>query len=532
LSPIFAAALTVLALVAGALLIPRISAPKGPGDEDLAATVREINRFFDNRHKELGISSAEPADELLAFRRLSLALRGSIPSLAEIRHFEEDSQPDRLAHWTEKLLDDPRFGAYFGRRLADAFIGNRQDDFPNYRYEHFVGWFSNQVQRGRPYDAIIHEAIAATGFPSSNPAGNFLTAEMVLDDDYPNRLAARTVRAVLGQRIDCAQCHDHPFDDWSQADFQGLAAFYGQAKITRFGVEDDRQRTLEVEDRQTLEKRVVEPRVPFEPAVLPDEGPRRERFGAWITDAQNRRFGRAIVNRVWALMFGKPYHHPVDDIPDPPPGQSDETAPLDILAADLQSHGYDLRRTIRVIAASRPFRMASTQPESTTAETADIHANEWAVFPVARLRPEQVLASLRQASSIQPLDADPNILEMARDFKELEAFLREYGQADGGEFDEQPATIPQTLLSMNGRFTRRRSDVNPMSGPGRIALFAASDENRLETCYLACLTRRPTPEEQDYFLAQFREAGVKEKRRIVEDLFWTLFNSPEFAWSH
>jgi hypothetical protein len=245
-SPLLAAVLTVLGLGTWGFVVPRISVTSAGGDDEITASVADVDQFFEQHWKRLGIAPAEPAEELQIFRRLSLSLCGVIPSLEEVRGFEADAQPDRLARSTEKLLADPRFGAYFGRRLADAFVGNRQDEFPEYRYEHFVGWFSDQVQQGRPYDATVRESVAATGYPTQNPAANFLTAEMALDEDFPNRLAARTVRAALGQRIDCAQCHDHPFDDWSQADFQGLAAFFGQARITRFGVEEDRQRGFEV----------------------------------------------------------------------------------------------------------------------------------------------------------------------------------------------------------------------------------------------------------------------------------------------
>jgi hypothetical protein len=183
---------------------------------DLAPVVEQVDRLFQLRWAEEMIVPAARADELQVLRRLSLALTGTIPSLAEIRQFEADRMPDRLRRWTVRLIADRRFAEYFAERLAVAFVGTFEQDIPFYSRARFEAWLADQLAAGRPYGEIVHEMIAKTGTPTSLGAANFVTAELVQGEQFANRLAARTVRAFLGQRIDCAECHDHPFDDWRQ----------------------------------------------------------------------------------------------------------------------------------------------------------------------------------------------------------------------------------------------------------------------------------------------------------------------------
>ena len=166
-------------------------------------------------------------------------------------------------------------------------------------------------------------------------------------------------RAFLGVRIDCAQCHDHPFQPWKQADFRGLAAFFGGVHSDLRGIHDadNDYRPL---DRKTKEPVTVEPRVPFRPELRPGSGGPREQLAAWVVDPRNPNFARATVNRVWALLFGRPLAEPVDDLP-----AAGELHPaLGLLADDFAAHGYDLHRLIRVIAATEVFRLDSASAEA------------------------------------------------------------------------------------------------------------------------------------------------------------------------
>jgi hypothetical protein len=545
LLPLFVVA-TVVGLVYWAARSPLPAASRvqevGADLDDLAPAVSQVNTEFQRRWKEVDLAPAAPAPELQVLRRLTLALLGTIPSLEEIRQFEADERPDRLAHWTRRLLADPRFNYYFAERLARSFVGNEEGQFVVFRRDRFKNWLADQLRQNTPYDEMVRNMVSATGLWTGKPATNFITAAVNDGDVDENKLAGKTVRAFLGQRIDCAQCHDAFFSHWKQHQFEGLAAFYGQVQPSLVGVEDKTNRDGEpveyvIEDRMSLEKRTVAESVPFHPEWVPTEGSRRERLAQWLTHPENRRFERAIANRVWALMFGRAWKEPVDDLPDP---SDDARDVLDLLGADFREHGYDLRRLIQVIAASQPFRADSAPSEEFSdgesfgeqlgnAKRAE-HA--WAVFPLIRLRPEQVVGSIRQSSTIQTADGDAHwFLRMIRLLQESD-FVKEYGDLGENELADRGGTIPQRLLMLNGERAGEASGTGPLNATGRIALMASTDDRCIETAYLVCLSRRPTPDESAHFLEQLAGKTGDPRREAIEDLVWTLYNSTEFSWNH
>jgi len=497
--------------------------------------VTELNTHLAERWQHEGLTPAEEVDELTILRRLSLALHGTIPSLEELRRFEADRQGEaaKVDQWCQQMLADPRFADYFSERLARTFVGVQQNPFLVFRRDRFKAWLSTQLSENRPYDEIVRAMIADQGLWTGTPATNFITHAVVDEQVDEAKLAGRTVRAVLGQRIDCAECHDHPFADWKQTDFQGLAAFYGQVKLSPFGVEDDPGQNYEVD--QNDEKTAVKPAVPFGQAWPDDTETARQQLALWCTHDENRRFARATVNRVWALMFGKawsqgaPYYTAVDDLPDPE--DEDVGTTLDILAADFAEHGYDLHRLIRVIVASDAFRRSS---RSTVVDDRELarHVEHWAVFPLVRLRPEQVVGSILQASSIKTIDQNSALLTRLVRFIRENDFMREYGDLGDGELEERSGTIPQALLRMNGELVQETTEPNPFTATPRVTFAARDNETLLETCYLICLTRRPEAAETDWFLTSWGADDAPRPRARTQDLFWTLFNSPEFSWNH
>lgn len=511
--------------------------------DDLKPAVARLNAEFSARWAGAGIKPAEKADELQVLRRLSLALQGTIPSLQEVRQFTDDTRTDRLEHWTRRMLADKRFADYFAERLARGMVGKEGGQFVVFRRDRFVDWLSEQLQKNTPYDELVRKVISETGLWTGNPATNFVTAAVNEGDVDENKLAGKTVRIFMGQRIDCAQCHDHPFEHWKQSEFEGLAAFYGQVRPSGLvGIEDVEQKDgnpieYEVDDRKTSEKRVVPISVPFHPECVPESGSRRARLAAWVTHPSNRRFERAIANRVWGLLFGRAYSEPVDDLPDP----SNETRDLlDLLGEDFRQHHCDLRRLIQMVAASDPFRLSSEyelprDPDRTPAqELAVINAAQsaWAVFPLIRLRPEQVIGSLYQSSSLQTVDQNSHLFFRTLRLIQGGQFVNEYGDLGENELLDRGGTIPQRLLMMNGELASGPTTSNPINSVGRIALFASTDEKRVETAYLCCLSRLPSADERAYFVAELRDKGGDERRHAVEDLIWTLYNTTEFSWNH
>jgi len=519
--------------------------PRPFHEADFQATLDRVNAAFRQEWQENGIQPAGRADELQIARRISLGLTGSIPALQEIRQFEGRGPEDRLAWWTQGLLEDRRYADHVAERLARAYVGTDDGPFIFFRRRRFRNWISDQLLENRPYDQLVRELIAADGLWTDKPAVNFVSFTIDPPNQKgpdPDRLGARVARAFLGIRLDCAQCHDHPFQDWKQKDFQGLAAFFARTKHGLVGIYDAPSGVYEAEDRKTLKKSAVPPTVPYSPELRPETGTWRQQLAAWVTAPENTYFSQTAVNRIWAVLFGKPLVEPVDDL------YAAERRPeaLDILAEDFRNHGHDLRRLIHLIVASEVFQLDSAADHELT----DVHDRLWAAFPLTRLRPEQVVGSIVQASSPEIIGADSHIFTQILKATNQADFIKRYGDSGEDEFAPGSSTIPQRLLLMNGEIVHERTRGSPFAGSSRVALMAPTDEKAVEVAFLTVLTRRPTPEELARFTrrlageidpgdvpqgadpAKFKAEAVPNRYGRMEDLYWTLINTTEFSWNH
>jgi hypothetical protein len=508
---------------------------KQPAADD---TLRRLNAEFQSHWTKRGVEATPRADNLTLARRLSLALTGTVPSLEEIRALEAVPTDQQLDWWTSHLLEDRRFSDYWAERLARIYVGNDQGPFIVFRRGRFTRWLSDQLYTNRPYDELVRDLLSEEGVWTGKPATNFVTATADPNKDNrpdPIRLAGRTARAFLGMRIDCLQCHDDKLGTilvgspesvhaGTQADFHELASFFGPTTISLVGVHEGNNpyayKYLEAEDEN-----IIPPAVPFGDELLDGHGKRREQLARWVTHPQNKPFARATVNRIWALLFGKPLVEPIDDIPlvgQFPPG-------LQLLADDFVAHRYDLQRLIRLMVASEAFARDSRAGFEIT----DEHEQAWASFPLSRLRPEQMAGSLIQAASLTTLNGQAHVFQRIAKFTQTREFVERYGDLGEDEFTEHGSTIPQRLLMMNGNLVKERTEPNPvMSATGRIALLAGRPEKQVEAAYLATLSRRPNAEELAHFVARLADQKGRDQAEAVEDMWWVLVNSTEFTWNH
>jgi hypothetical protein len=491
---------------------------------DYSPIVHDVDTRFHQEWLHNNLTPASPAPELSVARRLALALTGSIPSLEEIRRFEAQPAGQRLNDYLSRLLQDRRYADYFAERLARAYVGTEDGPFLIYRRRRFVSWLSDELMKNRPYDQIVRELIADEGLWTDKPATNFVTVTVEPGKGpNPERLAARVARAFLGIRLDCAQCHDHPFQPWKQKDFQGLAAYFGQVHEGLTGTYDGAGE-YEIDKRKTGKPETIEPHTPFLGELAAQEGARRRQLAEWVTSSKNAYFARATANRVWALMFGRPFVEPVDDLP----SGGDPPRALELLACDFAEHGYDLRRLIRIMAATEVYQLDSAIESGVT----ESHDKLWAAFPMTRLRPEQVVGGILQAASLETNDRSSHIVARFFRFVNEKEFVERYGDMGDDEFVSRGGTIPQRLLMMNGKVVSDRTQNGLFTAAHRIALLAPDDLSAVETSYLTVLTRRPTPEEAAHFEARLAGIAGGERNERMADLFWTLINSTEFSWNH
>ncbi|HMC12221.1 MAG TPA: DUF1553 domain-containing protein [Pirellulaceae bacterium] len=500
--------------------------------------LEKLNAEFREHAQDKGLATAPAADHLTIARRLALALVGTIPSLEEIRALEAVPPEARVAWWTSHLLEDRRFADYWAERLARIYVGNEQGNIVLFRRRRFRLWLGDQLAKNTPYDQIVRELLAEEGIWTGKPATNFITATVNPGGDNkpdPVRLAGRTARAFLGMRIDCLQCHDDKLgnvnvgseDDihsGTQATFHELAAFFGPTEVKLVGVTEG-DKPYKYKYLNTDNETVVRPHVPFGADLFDGHGSRRGQLARWVTHPKNKPFARATVNRVWALLVGKPLVEPIDDIPlagHYPPG-------LELLADDFVAHGYDLHRLIRLIAVCDALQRDSRADFEIT----DEHEKAWAVFPLSRLRPEQISGSLIQAASLKTIDGQAHVVTRIAMFGQTNQFVERYGDLGEDEFTARGSTIPQRLLMMNGNLVKERTQPNPLvSASTRIATLTGKPETQVEAAYLAILTRRPTAEESQHFVARLKDRENRNRQQALEDLYWTLANSTEFSWNH
>ena len=535
----FMAILTVLlaAFLTGVLLYDnRLPRPdqfvlRSENHDDLFGVIRKVDQQFLESWEVRGLEPSGVASDLTIVRRMSLALTGTIPSLQEIRFLEQQVEGDPVQWWLSRLFEDRRYADYVAERLARGFVGIEQGPFIKYRRRLFLTWLSDQLIGNVPYDELAQQLISAQGNWMDNPAVNFCTVTIAENDDQEGpdekRLAARVSRSFLGLRIDCVQCHDDFMGGhWKQQDFHQLASFFSGTELSLSGLQD-REHVYEFQYHGAEAARVVPSGVPFQQALLPDEGTPRFRLARWVTHPENRAFSRAVVNKVWALLLGRPLVDPVDEIPLEGP----YPPALELLASDLVEHDYNLQRLIRVIAASRVFRMDS-QGRVDQPIPSEQHEKHWAVFPVIRLRPEQVAGSLIQASSLKTINAQSHVVMRIMKFFVQNEFLKRYGDKGEEEFNLENGTVPQRLLMMNGELVRNKTSDNLIfNASSRIALLASDNEKAVEAVYLSILTRRPIPDEHRYFVSLLSESPEK-REEIIQDLCWVLFNTTEFSWNH
>jgi len=522
------ASTVALATRLAGLLAPESPRARPAATADVQASARKVDAAILARRSDRSAGSATAAPELARMRRLGLALTGSIPSLEEIRRFEAAPPAVRLDAWLDELLAGRRSSEYLAERLARTYVGTEAGPFLVFRRRRFVAWLAEAIGENRPYDAIVRALIADRGLWTDHPGTNFLTANYDAETERPDpeRVAARVSRAFLGVRLDCARCHDHPFQPWTRADFRGLAAFFGGLHSDIRGIRDgsDPYRPAGLAPSKA-EVPPVEPRVPFRPELRPGTGTPRDQLAAWVVDPKNPNLALVTANRAWALLFGKPLAEPIDDLP--PPGERHPA--LEILAADFAEHGYDFRRLLRTVAATEAFRLDSLgdDPDGTQAEG-------WAAFPITRLRPEQVAGAVAQAGSLATLGTRGSWLNRLADSNGRAGFIARYGDAGEDEFaaEGQGGTVPQRLLLLNGDFVASKTDDQPFGAAAQVARLAPTDRRAVEVAYLVALTRRPSPREQAHFEAKLKGIRGDERNRRIGDLLWTLLNASESSWNH
>jgi hypothetical protein len=539
--------LSAVALLA-ALPAPAWADPPAKGEEecccatpDAKALAAKIDEHLARGWKTADIKPAGPASDAEFLRRVYLDLAGRVPSVAEARRFLASKRPDRRQRLVNELLDGPRYATHFSHVWRALWLPEAAATIQGtILAPGFEGWLRKHLAANTPYNKVIHELLT-TKLPSGpgreaivdglsgkpSPVAFYLAKE-----GKPENLAAGTSRLFLGVKIECAQCHPHPFADWNREQFWGLAAFFAgidgkvQNEFTLLSPEKTDVRSIKIPNSDRV--------VPAtflngaEPKWTEKANPRKV-LADWVTAADNPYFARAAVNRVWSYFFGAGLVDPVDEMVG---GEAKCSHPelMDEMARQFVASGFDLKFLLRAITNSRAYQLTSAG-KSTAAEAA-----LFARMPIRGLTAEQFYDSYNEPASSFPISFVPGAKRSLRS-----EFMTRF--ANTSEKSTDPSTtILHALALMNGKLIEQATDLQKSETLAAVLNAPFLDtEGRLEVLFLSTLSRRPRPEELSRLAGYVERArngpggaagATQHYNRAVSDVFWVLLNSGEFILNH
>ena len=505
--------------------------------DDVQKLADLIDQHIEVRWDSDGVSPSPIAGDEEFLRRVSLHVAGSIPPVAQTRRFLASPSPERRREQVDDLLESPQYITNFSNFWTRVMMPESATDLQGMAQRPgFQAWLRQHLARNTHYNAMVYELLTTplAGDRGLNAAMQntgpltpvaFFTTKQI----KPENLAAATSRMFMGIRIECAQCHNHPYDSWKQEQFWGYAAFF--AGIERTNRNDDAiGQVKEVFDRRELT--IPEQETVVQAMYLDGTQPQwrskvssRRTLADWLTTKQNPYFSKAVVNRLWGHFFGVGIVDPIDDFG----GANRPSHPelLDALALDFAEHDFDLKYLIRGITASQTYQRSSRKTHQSQSEP-----QQFARMSVQGLTGEQLFDSMAVAvGHLEPFQQQQpfqfNQTGPRSEF--LELFT-----PDNNSPTERQTSILQALAMMNGQFSSTVTSLEQSSTLAAVAEFPSmKTPDRIEALYLAALSRRPRSDERDRLTAYVDSGGpAKNSKLALADVFWALLNSSEFLFNH
>jgi Protein of unknown function (DUF1553)/Protein of unknown function (DUF1549)/Bacterial Ig-like domain (group 2) len=482
--------------------------------------------------KALGIAPATLSSDAEFLRRASLDITGTLPTPDEVKAFIADPATDKRPRLIDRLLARPEYASYFAIKWADI-LRNKREGRSEIQFAtfNFHDWIRESLDRNVPYDQFVRAIVAASGAPQTSPPVQWyrkLRETGAYVDD--------TAQVFLGMRLQCAKCHHHPFEKWSQHDYYGFAAFFA-----RVGRKSDMQAQRAGRDAEVIytlrSGAVSHPKTGETMAakglggtvvpVAAGDDP-RQKLVDWMADPKNPFFARALVNRYWAHFFGRGIVEPLDDMRlTNPPSNPDL---LDALAAEFVKSGYDLKGLVRTICTSRVYGLGSVPSESGASDRQSFARH----YP-RRMGAEVLLDAIAQVSAVPTVfdgfPAGTRAIELP-DESVGSTFLDAFGRPKRDTSCEcervTDATLSQSLMLLNSTEVQAK-----LAAPGGRAEALVKDPRpeaqKIEELFWAAFARPPSQREADTALAHIsRSAG--NKRSAYEDIIWALVNAKEFQF--
>jgi hypothetical protein len=511
-------------LVPAALVLLAAGSARAGDPKDLA---RRIDQAIDARLREEKVPVSPRADDAEFLRRVYLDVVGHVPPIDKAAAFLDSKDPNKRAKLIDELLASPEYGKHQAD-VWQSLLLPRNSDNRRIRFAPMIEWLGENFNANKPWDKMVRELITASGGQDKNGAVTYFLA-----NPTPDKLTDNVTRLFLGVRLECAQCHNHPFTSWKQDEYWGMAAFFTKVRLegnprqamqnggTLSINENGRGRPVRLPDSA---KRLPPKFLQGEQPKIPSNEAYRPVLADWMTSPSNPYFSKAMVNRTFAQFFGRGLVNPVDDMHDANPPSHPEL--LDSLAREFAASGFDLKGLIRGICNSQAYQRTS-KPRGSNVDASP------AVFSHAAIKvmtPEQLFDSLVQvlgAPGQGPQARRPQGQQALRNpnANPRSAFVAFFQVDDTAEATEYQAGIPQALRLMNSPQLNNPNALNRYVKPGK------SPVQVIEDLYLATLSRRPNARELERMTGYVRKHS-DEPRKAYADVLWVLLNTSEFTLNH
>jgi hypothetical protein len=500
-----------------------------PGDRGERAVAAQIDAYFAKVWKENRIKPSAPTEDAAFLRRLSIDLTGTIPPPELITPFLKSRSEHKREVMIETLLADRAYAAHWGRAWAARLVGRRMLIDQEALYDPLVAWLEDQLHSQHPYTHIVNALIASDGTGGE-------TRFLVRWRESPATLAGQVSQKLLGLRIQCAQCHDHPYETpIKQRDFWGMAAFFARTEAQRIDgmdmgagmrLAENSYGDVTMPDTQD----VVPTKFLLATSRAGKDEHRRQVFARILIDDNDRNISKAAINWTWAQMMGRGFVNPVDDLSIVGRNPVQHLPIFELLTKDFINYGYDLKRLVRIIANTKTYQLSSKSSENNRFDRQN-YSRAW----LRPMSPDQYYNSVMSALGINTLSSSGYEYdeEATRRANAMRNYLRQitylYEDDEQNEDTDFEATIPQTLFLMNGYI----SNSLPSMYGGRLREILQTEKwrrERIEEIFLAVMSRPPSSRERSKFSAHVRRAN--NSMASIQDLVWTLLNTTEFFYNY
>jgi hypothetical protein len=488
-----------------------------------------IDQQIDAKLERLKIQPSPVADDAAFLRRVSLDLTGLLPAPEAVRAFVADPAPSRAkrSKMIDRLIASQAYVDHWTVKWGDLLQTSRKYLGEKGAYE-FQQWIRDSVASNKPYDQLVHELLTSRGSSYDDPAANFFR---VTREAKPTM--EKTTQVFLGVRMVCAQCHDHPFERWTQTQYYQMAAFFSAVGL-RAGYEVGEEivfdQRSDYQMKHPKDGHVVKPEFMLalsKPLAVPDDQRRRDALAEWLTSKDNPFFAKAIANRIWSYFFGRGIIDPVDDIRASNPATNQ--ALLDALTKDVLDHNFDLQQLIRTITNSRAY-----QASFTTNEWNQNDRDNFSHAIPRRLSAEELMDAVSSAAGARPhfpeVPEDTMAEQLVDPHIGQDGFLDVFGRPPRESSCEcerrTDFSLPQALNLVNGK-TISDAVADPKGRIAKLVLSGKGDAAIVEDLYLSSFSRLPSATESDRGV-KYLAGGPKAGR--AQDLLWALLNSKGFLY--